>query len=120
MKRLGTRVLRVLFAMSMVSWSVNGFSQGHVIDESDRQAALRLANYLCSSCHGPEGRSEYPLYPSLAAQNRGYLDAQLKAFRSRTRADQEAHDYMWGISAMLNDNIITVLPCPVTVCDKFP
>jgi cytochrome c553 len=87
----------------------SGYAQTHGVDESDREAALRLATYLCSTCHGPEGRSEFPLYPNLAGQHTAYLEAQLRAFRNRSRGDQEAHDYMWGIASTLNDNIIKAL-----------
>jgi cytochrome c553 len=64
---------------------------------------------VCSACHGPEGLSDFPLYPNLAGQQARYLEAQLKAFRAKTRAGEAAHDYMWGIAATLNDSIIVAL-----------
>ena len=89
MMRLQNALLRGALALAC---SASAYSQRHGVDESDRQAAQRLATYLCSTCHGPEGRSEFPLYPNLSGQRAAYLEGQLKAFRDKTRADQEAHD----------------------------
>ena len=35
-----------------------------------------------------------------------YLAAQLKAFKSKERADPEAHDYMWGMAGTVPDSLI--------------
>jgi cytochrome c553 len=61
---------------------------------------------MCSSCHGPEGRSVSPTFPRLAGQQKDYLIAQLKAFRDHTRADPHAHTYMWGMASGLSDATI--------------
>ena len=61
---------------------------------------------MCSSCHGPEGRSVSPTFPRLAGQQNVYLVTQLKAFRDHTRADPHAHTYMWGMAARLSDPTI--------------
>jgi cytochrome c553 len=59
--------------------------------------------HMCSSCHSIEGRSVSPTFPRLAGQKKEYLIAQLNAFRDHTRADRNAHTYMWGMAAHLND-----------------
>ncbi len=109
MKNLRREIFRGVVAAFVLACSASAYSQGHSIDASDREAAKRLATYLCSTCHGPEGRSAYPLYPNLAGQQAAYLEAQLKAFRGKTRGDDEAHAYMWSVAATLNDNIILAL-----------
>jgi cytochrome c553 len=109
MMRLQNGFFRGMFAVLALACSASAYSQGHGVDESDRQAAKRLATYLCSTCHGPEGLSEFPLYPNLAGQQSAYLEAQLRAFRAKTRGDEEAHAYMWSVAAILNDNIIMAL-----------
>ena len=68
--------------------------------------AAALATQVCASCHGPSGRSISSAFPRLAGQQAGYLEAQLKAFRDRTRADPMAQAYMWGMSARLDDATI--------------
>lgn len=109
MMRLQRGFFRGIAAALALACSASAYSQGHSIDATDREAAKRLATYLCSTCHGPEGRSAYPLYPNLAGQQPAYLEAQLRSFRSKTRADEEAHTYMWSVASTLNDNIILAL-----------
>ena len=52
-----------------------------------QKAAEEKAVNLCSTCHGPRGISTSPEFPILAAQRKGYLEAQIDAFRTRTRAE---------------------------------
>jgi cytochrome c553 len=73
--------------------------------ESIKSGADKAIN-LCSTCHGPRGVSTSPEFPILAGQQDGYLVAQLEAFRSKTRAEQIAHDFMWGIAGGLDDRMI--------------
>ncbi|HEV2335812.1 MAG TPA: c-type cytochrome [Stellaceae bacterium] len=65
------------------------------------------AIHVCSSCHGPGGRSISSTFPRLAGQQKDYLEAQLTAFRDKTRADPHARTYMWGMAARLTDPLIT-------------
>jgi cytochrome c553 len=69
-------------------------------------AAATKAVELCSTCHGPYGISTSPNFPILAAQREGYLEAQIEAFRSHSRAEKDAHDIMWGIAGNLDPAII--------------
>jgi len=62
--------------------------------------------HVCSSCHGPDGRSTSPTFPRLAGQQKDYIVAQLQAFRDKTRADPHAQTYMWGMAARLSDATI--------------
>ncbi|MFM9917446.1 MAG: c-type cytochrome [Rhizobacter sp.] len=71
-------------------------------DTPTDQDVVRRAIHVCASCHGEEGRSKTPAIPSLAGQKREYLIAQLKDFRSQTRAEAGTRAYMWGISALLD------------------
>ena len=71
-----------------------------------QKAAEEKAVNLCSTCHGPRGISTSPEFPILAAQRKGYLEAQINAFRAKTRSEQDAHDFMWGIAGNLDEAII--------------
>jgi len=66
-------------------------------------AAIKLASQVCSSCHGPGGNSTSPTFPKLAAQQQAYLVAQIQAFKSGRRGEQEAHDYMLGMTTLIDD-----------------
>ena len=70
------------------------------------RAGREQAVNLCSTCHGPRGISTSPEFPVLAAQREGYLIAQMKAFRDKTRAEKDAHDFMWGIAVQLDEATI--------------
>jgi cytochrome c553 len=61
----------------------------------------------CGACHGPNGNSVNPLWPSLAGQNAAYLDAQLKAFRSAVRIN--SNGIMPGLAKPLSDQDIADL-----------
>jgi len=71
-----------------------------------QKAAEEKAVNLCSTCHGPRGISTSPEFPILAAQRKGYLEAQINAFRHQTRGEKDAHDFMWGIAGNLDEAII--------------
>ncbi len=71
-----------------------------------KKAAEEKAVNLCSTCHGPRGISTSPEFPILAAQRKEYLEAQIEAFRKKTRAEKDAHDFMWGIAGNLDPAII--------------
>jgi len=81
------------------------------VDAQDNAAAIQKAAEekavnLCSTCHGPRGISISPEFPILAAQRKGYLEAQINAFRQKTRSEKDAHDFMWGIAGNLDEAII--------------
>lgn len=48
-------------------------------------AAAELVNQRCSTCHGAQGQSSSPIFPSLAGQNPEYLVKQLHDFKSKKR-----------------------------------
>ena len=81
----------VLAALTLASANAQGQDVNQMVDT------------VCAKCHGKDGNSESPRYPKLAGQLKGYLLAQLKAFRDQSRKDADAHAYMWGISQLVDD-----------------
>ena len=65
-----------------------------------------LVNNACSKCHGEYGVSISPLFPVLAGQLPGYIEAELKLFRLRGRSDPRGRAFMWGIARGLTDEQI--------------
>jgi cytochrome c553 len=55
----------------------------------------------CTACHGPNGNSTTPLYPTLAGQNAAYLLGQLKYFKSNSRINSAG--VMMGMALTLDD-----------------
>ena len=68
-----------------------------------------IDRHLCSVCHGRGGKTSSELFPHLAAEPAPYLIAQLKAFRDKSRSDQNAQRFMWGIASRLSDEDIQQL-----------
>ena len=54
----------------------------------------------CGACHGPDGNSVNPMWPSLAGQHAQYVYKQLQAFKNGTRKDV----LMSGQAMMLSDD----------------
>jgi len=79
------------------------------ISAEARLAAQRVAVTTCATCHGPQGRSIAPKFPTLAGQHPKYLAAQLQAFKAQSRGDADALGYMWGMAAPLSEEMITAL-----------
>lgn len=79
-------------------------SLGEVRRGSPSRAAARGAEQaqVCAACHGTDGISPSPMWPSLAGQHRDYLVHTLKAYRDGTRKDP----VMAGQAAMLSDQDI--------------
>jgi cytochrome c553 len=55
----------------------------------------------CTACHGPNGNSATPLYPTLAGQNAAYLAGQLKHFKDNSRINSAG--VMMGMAQTLDD-----------------
>lgn len=69
----------------------------------------KLDRQLCSICHGPGGTTSSELFPHLASEPAPYFINQMKAFRDKSRADENARRFMWGISSRLTDDEIQQL-----------
>ncbi len=93
--------LNVAFAALAVVVLTTGVAQAQ-----GTTAAPDIVRRECSTCHGARGISVSPTFPNLAAQQPTYLEAQLKAFRDRSRADPHAQAFMWGMAAQLTDDTI--------------
>ena len=103
MKRNIAAIIGATLALSVSA------AQGADAPDVISKAAAKVAVELCSSCHGPGGNSISPTFPKLAGQQKLYIAAQLRALKGKTRADPEAHDYMWGIAGSIDDSLIDPL-----------
>jgi cytochrome c553 len=69
----------------------------------------KIDGKLCSVCHGRGGTTSSELFPQLAGQPAPYFVAQMKAFRDKSRSEENAKRFMWGISSRLTDEEIAQL-----------
>jgi cytochrome c553 len=102
MKRIKVSLATLACLLASLGATAVAASGGTQVSASD-DAAIKLATQVCSSCHGPGGDSKSPTFPRLAGQQQAYVSAQIKAFKSGTRNEQEAHDYMLGMTTLIDD-----------------
>ncbi len=50
-------------------------------------AAGKAKGAICAACHGADGKAIQPAYPNLAGQHAGYIEKQLKDYKSGARAN---------------------------------
>ena len=72
--------------------------RAQVLVEGSAEAGAAKA-ITCSACHGPDGNSVNPLWPSIAGQHPLYIVEQLQAFKNGTRSEP----LMLGQAMMLSD-----------------
>lgn len=65
-----------------------------------------IVTTTCSACHGLNGVSMVPTFPSLAAQGAPYLVKQIRDFQNHKRADPLAQSIMWAMAATIPKNKI--------------
>lgn len=65
----------------------------------------RAGATVCAGCHGMDGKSVAPGFPSLAGQDFEYLKRQLINFRNKSRTGGQAA-IMYGMAAGLSDDDI--------------
>ncbi len=71
---------------------------------------------LCAACHGPNGISINPLWPSLAGQQEVYLAKQIKAFRDGERTEPTMQPFVANLTDEDIDDLAayyaSLSPCP--------
>jgi cytochrome c553 len=107
MRKLAAITL-VVTAIGISTVGVRGAHSATLIVPPDpsTMGTKALVNNACSKCHGEYGVSISPLFPILAGQLPGYIEAELKLFRLRGRSDPRARAFMWGIARGLTDEQI--------------
>mgnify|MGYP001169230723 FL=1 len=69
---------------------------------ADMAVGKAKAEVACQTCHGIDGKATIPTAANISGQQRGYLVAQLEAYRSGKRH----HEQMNIVSKMLSDDDI--------------
>ena len=71
---------------------------------------------LCAACHGQNGISGNPLWPSLAGQQEAYLAKQIKAFRDGERVDVSMQPFVANLTDQDVEDLAAyyanLTPCP--------
>lgn len=56
----------------------------------------------CKSCHGPDNQGAGSVFPAIAGQHAGYIEAQLKAWKAGTRQN-DPQDLMGAVARRMSD-----------------
>ncbi len=71
---------------------------------------------LCSACHGPDGISVNPLWPSLAGQQELYLAKAITDYRDGVRVDVSMQPFVAELSDQDIEDLAayyaSLTPCP--------
>lgn len=90
--------MKISFAALMFTVLLSGTSWAQGLVEGSAEAG-QAKSITCSACHGPDGNSVNPVWPSIAGQHPAYIVQQLQAFKNGTRADP----LMLGQAMMLSE-----------------
>jgi cytochrome c553 len=91
--------MKKLAAYLSICLGLGLITQVHAEGNAEAGQARSVA---CAACHGVDGNSVNPQWPSLAGQNAGYLMRQLRAFK----AGERENPLMGPQAMMLNDQDI--------------
>lgn len=87
--------MRKPFAVAMMA-AVLGISSTALAEGSAEAGQEKSA--VCVACHGVDGNSANPEWPSIAGQHAPYLESQLKAFRDGARQNPLMSPIAMGLS----------------------
>ena len=77
---------------SLLLYSDLGFSQGSIEDG-------RIKAAVCVACHGIDGNSINPEWPSLAGQHAQYIEKQLQSFQNGQRDNILMNPFVMPLTA---------------------
>ena len=101
-------------AAALLTIPAGGFAQEQGLERGSVEAG-REKSATCAACHGPDGNSVTPEWPSLAGQHPAYTVNQLMAYRNGERQDpgmvgfasQLTEEDMWDIAAFYASQTLT-------------
>ena len=73
-------VTAIVGLLALLTMSGHASAQGSA-------AAGQAKSAVCAACHGPDGNSPNPVWPSLAGQHAAYITRQIEAFKAGERED---------------------------------
>jgi cytochrome c553 len=92
-----TKMAASAWGLLLATWIANAPAASPYDHGSVQNGATKAA--VCFGCHGPNGNSANPAWPTLAGQNAIYIAEQLDLFRSKVRDNP----VMTALAAPLSD-----------------
>ncbi len=91
------QLIKLVIALGLLI-SISAFAGGNIEAGKEKSTA-------CAACHGAEGVSASPMFPTIAGQHADYLVHALKSYKNKTRNNP----IMQGSVAALSDEDIADL-----------
>lgn len=88
--------MRKLLAVALMAAALGFSSAAHAEGSAE---AGQGKSAVCAACHGPDGNSVNPEWPTIAGQHAEYLVAQLQAFKDGARQNALMSPMAAGLSA---------------------
>jgi len=92
------KLVATLSLVAVIGWSASASAAGSA-------EAGQAKSATCMACHGLDGNSPSPEWPSLAGQHPSYIERQLQAFKSGDRKN----DLMSPMAMILSDEDVADL-----------
>ncbi len=110
MKNTGKRISMLVMALGL---GLIGALQALAAGDA---AAGKTKAALCAACHGPNGISVNPLWPSLAGQQEAYLAKQIRDYRDGARVEPTMQPFVQDLSDQDIEDLAAyyagLSPCP--------
>ena len=91
--------LRFVFCCLLISIPVYTYSYGELNEQTGGSVSEgQIKSAACQGCHGLDGNSVNPDWPSLAGQNANYLSRQIRDFQSGARQDPSMQSMVVGLA----------------------
>ncbi|MEX2495289.1 MAG: c-type cytochrome [Woeseia sp.] len=75
----------LLFLITVLIFTASSATAQSLVEGSAEAGQAR--SVTCAACHGPDGNSVNPAWPSIAGQNAPYIVKQLQAYKDGSRSD---------------------------------
>lgn len=92
------RRLNSLPVLTLIAAVVTATGHGSLHAQEPSADAGQAKSMICASCHGADGNSVTPQWPSLAGQHPAYTVRQLEAYRDGQRTDPGMQQYVATLS----------------------
>ena len=94
----GFKDMKNIFSALATLVFFSGIAQADSLVEGEAKAG-QAKSITCAACHGQDGNSLNPVWPSIAGQHATYIVEQLQAFKDGTRSDP----LMFGMAMTLTE-----------------
>jgi len=84
--KYGFMVMKNIFSALAALVVFSGIAHADGLVEGDAEAG-QSKSITCAACHGQDGNSVNPVWPSIAGQHATYMVEQLQAFKNGTRSE---------------------------------